>query len=53
MAQLLKPPTMKKNKQKQTTMKTKALTIGLSLIGIVAIAQKKEIRNAGLSLIHI
>lgn len=29
------------------TMKTKALTIGLSLIGIVAIAQKKEIRNAG------
>lgn len=28
-------------------MKTKALTIGLSLIGIVAIAQKKEIRNAG------
>jgi len=28
-------------------MKTKALTIGLSLIGIVAIAQKKEIRKAG------
>ncbi len=47
MAQLLKTPTTKKNKQKQMTMKTKALTIGLSLIGIVAIAQKKEIRNAG------